>query len=542
MSAGAVVSKKTQFKGIQDLKLIPFGRIQRDIHKGDSVISTSLEWSALETPDKAFYHQNITELSIGTTAFLGYARGVSDETDAFKKGQLVCNLPNEDTPANIGFHLQPCQLADNNEIADKVAQYLTNIAKADGWSTTNSTLFTLYNNFIGQENMMAGSSRNARALVSNLWQRLTDESLMGALNEEQAAIRNKIIARIKQTGVIADEDTKTVTSLGSGLDNYPECLNLPDGSAAIKWVDNAFKPQTSTGTGLNLNDPTRFTYPAELYYYTNSLIRTSTKLQGTVYDRATTTQWNGTDKKTSVLPNYDNNATVQANTRSVAIVTPLNFAVGCLQAVIRTEAGSSSLPDAEGNGIPLTNAKGEPSFPLTAVLVDGQFPQSFNFEPKESVKDDEGNIVEDVVENIIYDKEIPDGIALTASPSDTIYTLVLQSKVDKPATVVLEFTNNSGTEFYGYEGGRVLPGTKFYLAGEVWPPSLGTTVTEDYEQRVFTKDHKTIVTLQVASLRSAYNVIPDLKTAENTMLVVNVAVRNWRSEANDTQNHDLYNW
>ena len=237
----------------------------------------------------------------------------------------------------------------------------------------------------------------------------------------------------------------------------------------------------------------------------------------------------------TILESYTgtDNTVVASTTRSVAIVNELNYGVSCLMTNINAVA--TSLKDYEGTSINLMK-EGNDVFPLTGIMIGGQFPQRFDFTPKD-VKD----------EQIIYDNQIPTGVTLkyfdpnsteTPKPAPTpVYTLVFQSKDEKPIDIVLEFQNNSDVDFAGYEGGIVYRGTKFYLIGQAWP-----FVEEegDIKHRVFTQDHKTELTLQIESLKNAYNVIPNLKTAQYSIKVTNVAVKQWSPQG--SENRELYNW
>jgi hypothetical protein len=178
------------------------------------------------------------------------------------------------------------------------------------------------------------------------------------------------------------------------------------------------------------------------------------------------------------------------------------------------------------NVSPATN-----SFPLTGVFVGGQFPVQFNFEP------DDGTTEEDTHnERIIYDQLVSPGIFLTKTESTPNYTLILQSKINKPVNIVLEFENNSGQPFKGYEGGVIYPGTHFYLSGKVIPKLSG----DDKEQRVFKRDHITKLMVKVKSLANAYNVIPDLKTAQHELEVTSIVVQQWSDKT--AANKNLFNW
>ena len=164
--------------------------------------------------------------------------------------------------------------------------------------------------------------------------------------------------------------------------------------------------------------------------------------------------------------------------------------------------------------------------------MGGQYKQDYQFIPKLS------QTPSNTDEKIIYDKEVPSGIQLSTSWTTTpVYTLAFQSRDEKPIDIVLEFMNN-GTAFTG-EGGIVHPNTKFYLVGQIWPEPEKSS-QGDYFTRVFTKDYRTIVKLNIQSLKHAYNVIPDLKTATYSIKVDNVAITPWSDGG--SQNHELYNW
>jgi len=199
----------------------------------------------------------------------------------------------------------------------------------------------------------------------------------------------------------------------------------------------------------------------------------------------------------------------------------LDYAVGCLEVYLMANAA-----------VLLDNADADVAlnFNLTGIILGGQYKQNYQFTaiPPTSNTD----------EKIIYDKEVPSGINLTTSWTTTpVYTLAFQSTDEKPVDIVLEFMNN-GAAFTG-EGGIVHQNTKFYLVGQIWPEPEKVSQGEFYK-RVFTKDYRTKVKLNIQSLKHAYNVIPDLKTATYSIKVDNVAITPWSDGG--SQNHELYNW
>ena len=100
------------------------------------------------------------------------------------------------------------------------------------------------------------------------------------------------------------------------------------------------------------------------------------------------------------------------------------------------------------------------------------------------------------------------GSSDTATPDDSKFTntLVLQTKDGATVRFAMEFTNNSGDDFQGING-TVFNGTNFYLVGQIKVP---IDQTEDYQKRVFTKNHITKGVIKISSLKEAYTYLPDL--------------------------------
>ncbi len=280
-------------------------------------------------------------------------------------------------------------------------------------------------------------------------------------------------------------------------------------------------------------------YPAELWYYANSPIKTSKSSQASNYNEA----WS------NVLLNHYNEGTsvVALDTRSIAITEPLQYGVGCIEAVVQAETTTDKLSDANSTAIPLfhlsdpnDNTSKVYHFPLTAVLFGGQYNQNFNFTPKS-----EGS------QGVLYDPMMvghaadntetgtislkPGGLVMEnfANANDKFYTLSLQTRDDVDVNIVLEFQNNSGESFYGVNG-LIAPGMRFYLVGTIKKPTTGGL------RRVVTQDCKTQLIINVKSLQYAYNVIPDLNTAKTVLNVVDIAVAPWTDRG--FKNHNVYNW
>ena len=329
----------------------------------------------------------------------------------------------------------------------------------------------------------------------------------------EKAIVNDIMDRIKNyTGVTCEGegDALKVTSLGT-YDSYPNNLDLPDGAAAVLWDmtaeenQGAFVPKTVTTLDAPINTINRFAYPPELYYYSNSRIKTS-NTEILANDYKLYPQW--TDVLDNLYPYGD--AVVSGNTKAVAIKEPLQYGVAHLSATIASI--SSSLPDADGNLIEV----GATSFPVTGIIICGQRPVDFEFKVKTTAT---GETTGD--ELFIYDRHLntntggtPFYLKFGDPASGPFETLALQNEDGKDVTIMLELENRSDKNFKG-EDGIVYKGTKFYLTGQVKlsggsDTSVSASEKEDVKKRVFTQDHTTTVTMKVQTLAHAYNVMPNI--------------------------------
>lgn len=478
-----LVVQEGSARSLQILNIIPFAT------KG-KVKSTDMpkfgifggEQKTYNRTNSCYFYYGLCSFISGVSSFLVYGKAEPVTGDAVN-GALDVTFPADQSPAGITF--SPKQIRSTEAVhagASAIATYLTTIAHTEGWSsTTDAHLQTYYQNFIGQgsesTSLIAGSSRNVGIYVTRL------KTLLEA--EPESDLRDAIITNIDKT-YPAD---------------YPSSIGLPDGAAALRWEiptggsEYAFVPQTVTTTEAAINSLTRFAYPAELYYYGNSRICTSTIDNRESYYNKTSWGTSNTDENT-VLEGFEYDpGTVSPNTKAIAIKDPVQYAVARLDAKIK--AATSSLTDANDKAI----AVGSTSFPLTGIIIGGQRPVGFDFTP---IDDSDVNM------RLIYDSNVNTNTGntpfyLSSTEQGPVRTLVLQSYDGEDVTFVLEFQNDSGQDFAGVDG-IVYNGTKFYLVGNLQlSDATGTDKT-----RVFTQDHTTTATLTVNGLSKAYNVMPNL--------------------------------
>lgn len=572
MAANVTQQDASSFRGIQDWMLIPFATTP--VSSSATPLPGNITTLSRVSNTYNYLDQNVVDVTIGTQAYLCYGRalrsagnGTGIDADNFIYGHTEASFEGPSysggyTPASISF--SPSQICSTSAFAADVQgaallAYLNAIASASVTESSNTYTWSdepgLQRVFQTMANYdetntayqpFAGSSASIMALVTAVYNSVAARHFNDGTWQKslQTEILNKIKDGLTQnTDYTIDGTTGeiTITSLGSDAQNhsrdgFPASSGLPDGAAAIRWNTTTSQFEYITTTTITPTSPVitsyeQLVYPAELWYYANSSIQTSTASQADKYNN----EW------TNVLGNYTSGTAVALDTRSIAIVNPLQYGVGCVEFYVQTP--TATLNDAKGTAISLTHTDSNDNstvnnFPLTAIFLGGQYQQNFDFTP-----------VSTGTEGILYDSQvgynagtglgtinlIQDTKTEAAFPvgTGTFYTLSLQTREDESVTVILEFQNNSGEPFYGKDG-VVAPGMRFYLVGIIAVPGSGTP------RCVVVQDHKSQFIANVASLANAYNVIPDLQNAANTIQVVNVGIRQWVQAGN--QEHPVFNW
>ena len=468
------------------------------------------------------------DIPIGTRSFMFYGEALrTTETNSNTVSGSLTKTVEGATLAGITFSPTPIYSTGTvGSNGTKIAQYLTAIAATTvnnkKWEETeNVGLRALYESFISNK---AGSWTNVKAMVQDMYKNLKPGS---ADNAETTAMKNAIrtsIANSTTYGVSASEE---VLAFSQDMGNYPRDLGLPDGAAYVRWNTNKeFEALANNhNTGMNITSLAQYVYPASLYYRGLSNIKTSSTPKGTgtdVYnDNKTWAQildyYNPTEAETAA--GYDNSS-VSSKTRSIAIIDPVQYAVGRLDAKIKAE--SASLQDNALNNYTVNEGT---NFKVTGILVGGQKPVDYKFEQRS----DHSTFY------TIYDQAIDGNIYLLNSESPTIYTLALETKTAASesdetaiAKIAVEFLNNTDKVIVGLNNEKIYPGCKFYLVGTLDPHK---NLTQTYDgstadptnhpeliiKKAFVQDYKTIVNLKIASLKNAYNTLPDLTVPQLEM-------------------------
>jgi hypothetical protein len=481
-----------------------------------------------------YYHSGYCSMASGVNACLVYAK--ADDMAPMTKvynGSLspkINALPTWISSSNdLQFSLDPI-INDASTITtlDKdgipteawtLADALTavvndshNEGKTLVWKTsTNSILRNLFQRFTNNDADLPGSAASVKQWLLDLARSAEYYKTSGLSAIEADEITLLEIIKNQANAVAATIDV-TQTS-------YPRDINLPDGAAALRWVEveetvegvktkvQKFVPQMQTTTLDNINSVSRFVYPPALYYFVDSDIWTSNrKVEDTEYMNRSSWKgndntWNSDEDDGTVQWLFKNGGTITNDTKTVAVEDPLQYAVAHL--TMEVKAGAASLPYETGNDEKIDISK----LTLKGVIIGGQRPVDYQFKPI-------SNSQYDV--NFVYDSQVNSGNTTLKFPSesesgDIYHTLALQSYDGENVNVILEFEySKTATTGFKCHKGYVYPGTRFYLVGEVKLAENALNETDDYKKRVFTQDYTTTIKMTVNSLEKAYHVLPSL--------------------------------
>lgn len=532
-SATTVQNAQTiaSFRGMDNIVLLPFaatGDVNTDpiastatklgdaisltkiIVPSEQAVTNSIPAAALKANSNSVLYNDVT-IPVGTGSFLFYGKATDATGGNFVNGSLTMT---SGQPNAIKF--DPVQTYPSTTSASTVgaalATYLSSIAQAGSFSsetnqstweaTTNTGLKDLYDKFVS---LKAGSSRTAQAAVQDLYSTIknnTDAVSVAII----AAITNNTYVSSTEGGVL----TFTATIGNSEATYFPGDVSLPDGAALLSYNEdtNTFTQVTDGdgNTGTLTAKYADYVYPASLYYYCNSGIKTSNSSKQSEYNE--TQDWS------TISGKYTDGTTVGTATRSVAILDPIQYGVGRLDAAVKLDG--TTLYDKNGDAYTVPAS----GFTVTGILIGGQKQVGYDFKP-----------TTETTTYTIYDNITKSNETISATgtiASNTNYTLALETGADQVVNVAVELLNN-GADFEGADG--VVPaGCKFYLVAQLTPDPALDNVSGTLNQ-VFKQDHKTIVTFTIKAglpkndgsfptggntvgLGKAYNTIPDLRTPQ----------------------------
>ena len=533
------------FRGMQDIILLPFHIVTPTggVGADDELLGNAIPLDRIGANDLQTDHGNYkvytdVEIPVGTTNFLLYGKALdSQERD---NGALI---PSYNTTANMpitgssvsGITFTPqaiynsaTQLTDLTAAQDALAGALTSIAAAQvsglTWANVGAAspaLQDYYNKFI---TLKAGSAASILAALQDLYKSVGSAEIAHGTPEEENQrndLKKAIQFAITSAGFSWDTGSETLSFNPAGaLAAYAEFpsgdFGLPDGSMQLTCSAGTFDYADPSSTGSNVLEQTayaNYVHPAALYYTVNTEIKADATAHST--DGKTLTDADSYTDWEDVIDNVYASAgsAVDATTRSVALVDPIQYAVAQLELKARFNngGGTGTVNDREGAPVPVPTD----GFPFTGLLIGDQKQVDWKFNTTTAAQ---------ATSYTIYDNDLYQGNSTTANSAvvkgyeefasiQPVYTLALETAGEQgedaeTVRFALELKNTSGTAFAGVDG--IVPaGGTFYLIGQL--STDPDDASAERATKVFWQDHKTTARVSISSLASAYNCIPDLR-------------------------------
>lgn len=514
----------SNFLGMSDILLYSFSE-----QPGAGVTSTdkiSLAKTLGETDitsDNSSKIYTDVAIPVGTKYFLFYGHGPDGQSQTsdkmFANGALVHNTNmeiNNIAVNDIKFHLYTAKVGLNEEtMKNALLGVLNGVVKVDQWRAQGdgTELGKLYNQFI---KLKAGSANSIRLALQSLYNNVGNSEL------EPTSIAQAIRTKIANSFVATKQDDnsyKLTYKTEFTAADYPKNINLPDGAVQLTFNEALGEfsyAANSSLTGLNGLDASKICYPSSIYYFCSSdLAATADEIKSWP---TTTSEWTSGTNAPWLKTDGSGLATgwtetVQATTRSIAMRQNINYGVASLKTTVKCD--QARLKDNNDPSIVINNDNfpgyvdvPTEGFNVTGLLIGGQPTEvGFDFQPKANPN----------FTYTIYDRDLNNNIKATTTVSNANYTIVLPNYKKNETTqetvnVAIELINNSGADFRGYDG--IVPnGGKFYLVGKLEPGTV-TNNTDITNPAVFMSDYQTKLTLNIKSLKNAYNTIPDLRSTQ----------------------------
>ncbi len=355
----------------------------------------------------------------------------------------------------------------------------------------------------------AGSSNSIKNLMQMLYATLKNKEAaltVGTAPDQTnyaTSILEAIAADAADFTATADATTGEWTLAWKTDPGFPANLGVPDGAAAVQYktASKKFEYVTTSVDGLPVTAIDKYTYPARLYYRVNSPSMVKDAEYLSTNDNATNDTW----EKVKSVGGYVEDA-VKASTRSVIIKDEVQYAVGRLDVQVRVKPETIINDNAKDAPQPVTVPSG--GYKLTGVLIGGQKQVGWDFTPISTASP------MTIWDNVTTGSD-PIFAKQQADYSAWNHTLALETAKDETVRIALEF-ENTGNDFSGVDHDLIPAGTKFYLVANLNPKATSgvTGYNETNLNSVFKQDYITKVSLTINenSLKSAYNVVPDLRS------------------------------
>ena len=509
------------FLGMEDIRLYTFSDVPGETSTSTKTFTLSKISTGISSTQSSKIYNDV-EVPVGTKNFLFYAHAPqgTDDATCFTKGVLEFSNKTDDATATNEIKANLKKLAGTDaKSPSTLLGILNDVAGVTNWADADATseLGMLYVKYTSAK---AGSANSIRLTLQSLYNNLG--GIVTGANAEHKTIAENIRTKIAEsfTTTKGTDGYVTLSYKATGdVSKYPNNINLPDGAVQLSYAKSTktFSYVNSSTLGELTLDDSKICFPASIYYFQSSdLAATAMELDASKWPTSTT-KWTGTEAPW--LKDASNLADgwtpdVKATTRSIAMRQNINYGVASLKTTVKCNAATLDdnksldvVDKSEFTGSVLVPNGG---FHVTGLLIGGQPTEvKYDFQPASS----------DEFDYTIYDHNLTSIFAKNGSTSSANYTIVLPNDLGRSETtqktvnVAIELKNESGADFRGADG--IVPnGGKFYLVGQLKPSEGtggGTSITNP---AVFMSDYQTTLTLNITSLKNAYNTIPDLRSTK----------------------------
>ena len=475
----------TPFRGIEEVFVIPFqtesavpvdGSSARLGDRNVVIHDPAIGKSGLVANNNSHLYE-LAILPMRMNRVLVYGKSVDEGTVSNKQGKHkngVLNPSGLDDPTvsgDISFSLEPIletsEATSIGQIADNLISALNGLVES--LQASNDAEILAFLNVFATENEISACS------YQTLYR--FEQSILGALSQYSGTNPTAINNVMERLAVLQSARN----SVGS---NFPATYGIPEGAVGMWWNGHRFV-KLLNGVNISLVPTPLYCYPPSLWYYANSTIKTSSDSNVEQQYKPQNSTWG------NILSYYTDGTAVTYNTRAAAIVDQMQYGVGLAEFhIMALDLSASAVAGC----------------PLTGVIIGEQRDVDFSFSPKQYVES-----------RFVYDNTIS-GISL-GNTSKYFQVLVLPTSSDESVHFALEFQNTTASAIQCQQG-TVMPGCKFYLAGEL-KPGEGSKPAGTPVESVFSSDYKTTVNVTVLNPNKAYNTVPDLR---NPQLEIGVTV------------------
>ncbi|MBQ8712941.1 MAG: hypothetical protein IJ551_09040 [Prevotella sp.] len=485
--AATAAQENGVFNGIKDIVLFPFNAAVT----GESTLAlqkiqlADFDAFDVETANGKVYSDVL--IPVGVNNFLFYGRTqkalggelkASYDTEYLNTGDKVADKIYFDmVPYNEDMTV--ATMAETDE-AKAVIEALNAIYAALSGLTETQAKFA---------ELTAGNTNSIGYFISDLVDALT----------KGAQYSDAIKTVVETYFTVSGDDATGYTATWKGTE-FPANLNLPDGAVVVKFEADKFAYVEGEVAGLNQPAPGNYVKPAELFYWINTPAKVSDKAEYNLGN------WDGKDWN-GVQGLYTEEA-VKVTTNSVILKDQVEYAVARLDAQVRIAEefiyDSGSGIDGAADKDPQQVTIPADGYQMTGILIGGQKDVDWQFLPVGST---EYTIWDNAMTEDIFAKQ---GTAYSA----VNHTLALETAEDAAINIAIEFVNTAN-DFRGVNHQLIPAGSKFYLVAQLNPADAEKVKNNPNSlKQVLKQDYTTIVKMIIGenSLKSAYNVIPDLRS------------------------------